>query len=57
MFIDLSIDQRIAVTQIAVGYMASLPLIHDEQDFLDNLKKYSDLIDKHINPKQGENKD
>ena len=57
MFIDLSIDQRIAVTQIAVSYMALLPPIHDEQEFMDNLKKYSDLIDKHINPKQDENKD
>ena len=42
MFIDLSIDQRIAVTQIAVSYMALLPPIHDEQEFIDNLKKYSD---------------
>jgi hypothetical protein len=49
---SLTLDQRIAVTQIAVTYMAAFTPTTNEQVFLENLKKYSDLIEKHIKPNQ-----
>jgi hypothetical protein len=49
---SLNLDQRIAIARIAVTYMASFSPTTDEKIFLENLKKYSDLIEKQVNPNQ-----